>query len=281
MKKILFAFVFCLMASNAAFADIWDDADMASSDDWGTPAEYNGPSIQEKKQKVKEDAAVARKAAAERKAKEEADRKVKEEAERKAKLEAERKAKEEAERKAKLEAERKAKEEADRKAKLEAERKAKEDADRKAKLEAERKAKEEADRKAKLEAERKAKQEADRKAKEEENKRKAAEAEKKDAQAKAAAQSAAEKKSEQNKEPSGGTKIHWVPISIGAAVSVAGGVMTYVFDSKAKDVTRKEPANKAEYEKNHDDAGKYQTYRNISMGIAAAGLVCVGISIVF
>ena len=57
--------------------------------------------------------------------------------------------------------------------------------------------------------------------------------------------------------------------------------MTYVFDSKAKDVTRKEPANKAEYEKNHDDAGKYQTYRNISMGVAAAGLVCVGISIVF
>ena len=262
MKKILFAFVFCLMASNAAFADIWDDADMASSDDWDTPAEYNGPSIQEKKQKVKENAA---KAAAERKAKEEANRK--------AKLEAERKAKEEADRKAKLEAERKAKEEADRKAKLEAERKAKEEADRKAKLEAERKAKEEADRKAK--------QEAERKAKEDENKRKAAEAEKKDAQAKAAAQSATEKKSEQNKESSGGTKIHWVPISIGAAVSVAGGVMTYVFDSKAKDVTRKEPANKEEYEKNHDDAGKYQTYRNISMGVAAAGLVCVGISIVF
>lgn len=202
------------MASNAAFADIWDDADMASSDDWDTPAEYNGPSIQEKKQKVKENAA---KAAAERKAKEEANRK------------------------AKLEAERKAKEEADRKAKQEAERKAKED----------------------------------------ENKRKAAEAEKKDAQAKAAAQSATEKKSEQNKESSGGTKIRWVPISIGAAVSVAGGVMTYVFDSKAKDVTRKEPANKEEYEKNHDDAGKYQTYRNISMGVAAAGLVCVGISIVF
>ena len=245
MKKILFAFVFCLMASNAAFADIWDDADMASSDDWDTPAEYNGPSIQEKKQKVKENAAKAA---------------------------AERKAKEEAERKAKLEAERKAKEEAERKARLEAERKAKEEAERKAKLEAERKAKEEADRKAKLEAERKAK---------EENQRKAAEAEKKDAQAKAAAQSAAEKNSEQSKESSGGTKIHWVPISIGAAVSVAGGVMTYVFDSKAKDVTRKEPANIEEYEKNHDDAGRYQTYRNISMGIAAAGLVCVGISIVF
>ena len=273
MKKILFAFVFCLMASNAAFADIWDDADVSSSDDWDTPAEYDGPSIQEKKQKVKEHAAEARKVAAERKAKEDA--------ERKAKLEAERKAKEEAERKAKLEAERKAKEEADRKAKLEAERKAKEEAERKAKLEAERKAKEKAERKAKLEAERKAKAEAERKAKEEERKRKAAEAEKKDAQAKAAAQSVAEKKSEQNKEASGGTKIHWVPISIGAAVSVAGGVMTYVFDSKAKDVTRKEPANKAEYEKNHDDAGKYQTYRNISMGVAAAGLVCVGISIVF
>ena len=225
MKKILFAFVFCLMASNAAFADIWDDADVSSSDDWDTPAEYDGPSIQEKKQKVKEHAAEARKVAAERKAKE--------------------------------------------------------DAERKAKLEAERKAKEEAERKAKLEAERKAKAEAERKAKEEERKRKAAEAEKKDAQAKAAAQSVAEKKSEQNKEASGGTKIHWVPISIGAAVSVAGGVMTYVFDSKAKDVTRKEPANKAEYEKNHDDAGKYQTYRNISMGVAAAGLVCVGISIVF
>ena len=57
--------------------------------------------------------------------------------------------------------------------------------------------------------------------------------------------------------------------------------MTYVFDAKAKEATKKAPADKKEFDKNYDDAGKYQTLRAVSIGIAAAGLVCVGVSIVF
>ena len=217
MKSRLLAIILGLFICNAAYADIWDDADV-SSDGWDTPDEYSsGPTVQEKKQKVESDAEVARKKAAERKAKEEA--------ERKAKLEAERKAKEEAERKAKLEAERKAKEEAE--------------------------------------------------------KRKIAEAQKKEEQAKAAAESAAKKSSDDSKKSPGGKRIHWVPISIGSVATVAGGVMTYVFDAKAKEATKKAPADKKEFDKNYDDAGKYQTLRAVSIGIAAAGLVCVGVSIVF
>ncbi len=72
-----------------------------------------------------------------------------------------------------------------------------------------------------------------------------------------------------------------MPISIGSVAAVAGGVMTYVFDAKAKEATKKAPADKKEFDKNYDDAGKYQTLRAVSIGIAAAGLVCVGVSIVF
>ena len=266
MKCRLLAIVLGLFLCNAAYADIWDDDDV-TSDGWDTPDEYSAPTVQEKKQKVESDAEVARKEAAKRKAKEEAELKKKKEAER---VEREKK---EAELKAKWEEERRLKEEADRKAKLEAERKAKEEAERKAKLEAERKAKEEAERKAKLEADRKAKEEAE--------KRKIAESQKKEEQAKAAAKSAAQKSSDDSKKSSGGKRIHWVPISIGSVAAVAGGVMTYVFDAKAKEATKKAPADKKEFDKNYDDAGKYQTLRAVSIGIAAAGLVCVGVSIVF
>ena len=93
-----------------------------------------------------------------------------------------------------------------------------------------------------------------------------------------AAQSVAE---EPKDKPSGGSKIHWIPLSISAAVGVAGGVLAYWFDSKAKKATDNIPANKEEYKVNRDNAGKYQTCRAISIGVAAAGLVGVGLSILF
>lgn len=93
-----------------------------------------------------------------------------------------------------------------------------------------------------------------------------------------AAQSVAQESKEKS---SGGSKIHWIPLTISAAVAVAGGVMAYWFDSEAKKVTDEVPANKEEYKVHRDNAGKYQLVRAVSIGVAAAGLVGVGLSILF
>ena len=80
-----------------------------------------------------------------------------------------------------------------------------------------------------------------------------------------------------------GSKIHWVPLSICAVVAVAGGVMAAMFDSKAKDVTSgtPDPNDPDGYKKAFDDAGTYQDLRAVSIGIAAAGLVGVGVTFMF
>ena len=75
--------------------------------------------------------------------------------------------------------------------------------------------------------------------------------------------------------------IHWIPISISAGVAVAGGVAAYIFDKKAKDATATPPANRAEFQKGHDDAKRNQNIRNVSLGVAAAGLVAIGLTFLF
>ena len=70
-------------------------------------------------------------------------------------------------------------------------------------------------------------------------------------------------------------------MTISVAVAAAGGVMAYWFNSEAKKATDGVPANKEEYKVHRDNAGKYQTVRAISIGVAAAGLVGVGLSILF
>ncbi len=77
------------------------------------------------------------------------------------------------------------------------------------------------------------------------------------------------------------SRVHWVPLSISAAVAVVGGAMAVVFNKKAKDATATPPANEAEFKKGHDDSGKYQTVRNISLGLAALGVVGVGVTFLF
>ncbi len=79
----------------------------------------------------------------------------------------------------------------------------------------------------------------------------------------------------------GGKKIHWVPIAISGGVAVIGAAMALVFDKKAKDATANPPANQAEFQTGHDDAQKYQTFRNISLGVVLGGLVGVGLTFLF
>ena len=78
-----------------------------------------------------------------------------------------------------------------------------------------------------------------------------------------------------------GITIHWLPISICAGISIAGGVMAYFFDTKAKDATTGIPLSLEEYEKGKDDANKYQTLRTASLGVMAAGLVGIGVTFLF
>lgn len=75
-------------------------------------------------------------------------------------------------------------------------------------------------------------------------------------------------------------KIKWQQV-VSVSAALAGGGLAYYFNKKAKDATANPPANAAEYQKGYDDAGKNQTYRNISIGLAAVGLVAFGITFIF
>ncbi|SHM70954.1 hypothetical protein [Fibrobacter sp. UWB7] len=75
-------------------------------------------------------------------------------------------------------------------------------------------------------------------------------------------------------------KVKWQQV-VSVSAALAGGGLAYYFNKKAKDATANPPANAAEYQKGYDDAGKNQTYRNISIGLAAAGLVAFGITFIF
>lgn len=76
-------------------------------------------------------------------------------------------------------------------------------------------------------------------------------------------------------------KIHWVPIGIFTGVAVTGAILTNLFDKQAKDATATPPSNANEYRKGYDDSGKYQSMRNISLGITALGLLGIGITFLF
>lgn len=70
-------------------------------------------------------------------------------------------------------------------------------------------------------------------------------------------------------------------IGVFSAVALGGGIAALVFDKKAKDATATPPANRAEFQKGHDDAKQNQNVRNISLGVAAAGLVALGLTFLF
>lgn len=93
----------------------------------------------------------------------------------------------------------------------------------------------------------------------------------------AMAGSTEEKYSSQDKQK----KIHWVPIGIFTGVAVFGAILTNLFDEQAKNATAVPPSNANEYQRGYDDSGKYQSMRNISLGITALGLLGIGITFLF
>ena len=78
-----------------------------------------------------------------------------------------------------------------------------------------------------------------------------------------------------------GSGIHKIPLAISAVATVTGVVLAVVGNYKAKLAHWEKYSTEAEYKKLHDDAKSGQTMRAIGIGVAIAGTVGIGISIVF
>ena len=74
---------------------------------------------------------------------------------------------------------------------------------------------------------------------------------------------------------------HWVLIGVSAATLIAGTTLAVVYNNKAKTERDKTPATRAEFNKRHDDIGKYQKIRTAGIGIAVLGGIGLGLSIAF
>ncbi|MCQ2106909.1 MAG: hypothetical protein MJZ26_14095 [Fibrobacter sp.] len=79
----------------------------------------------------------------------------------------------------------------------------------------------------------------------------------------------------------GGKKISWIPTAIAGAVAIGGGVMAAVFNNKAKKESEKKTLTREEYDDRCDKIDNAQTLRAVGLGIAAAGLVGVGVTLFF
>lgn len=99
-----------------------------------------------------------------------------------------------------------------------------------------------------------------------------------DEQAKA---SAAAESAKQNDSDNSMSTTKLLRIGVFSAIALGGAAAAYVFDKKAKDATATPPTNEAEFKKGHDDAKQNQNVRNISLGVAAAGLVALGLTFLF
>lgn len=92
-----------------------------------------------------------------------------------------------------------------------------------------------------------------------------------------AASDAAKDASAQDK----GSKKSWIPPAIAGAVMIGGGVMAAVFNSKAKKESEKKTLTRKEYDDRCDKIENAQTLRAVGFGIAAVGLVGVGVTLLF
>lgn len=79
----------------------------------------------------------------------------------------------------------------------------------------------------------------------------------------------------------GNKKMSWIPTAIAGAVMIGGGVMAAVFNSKAKKESEKETLTREEYDDRCDKIDNAQTLRAVGLGIAAVGLVGVGVTLLF
>lgn len=95
----------------------------------------------------------------------------------------------------------------------------------------------------------------------------------KDAAASDAAKDATAKDSDKKKS--------WIPTAIAGAVMIGGGVIAAVFNSKAKSESKKETLTREEYDDRCDKIDNAQTLRAVGLGIAAVGLVGVGVTLLF
>ncbi|MCQ2121795.1 MAG: hypothetical protein MJY78_08235 [Fibrobacter sp.] len=68
---------------------------------------------------------------------------------------------------------------------------------------------------------------------------------------------------------------------ISGGLVVVGGTMALVFDMLAKDATSGKPATAKEYKDGLDDAGQYQTLRDIGWGVLFSGVAGLGFSFCF
>ena len=73
----------------------------------------------------------------------------------------------------------------------------------------------------------------------------------------------------------------WVFVGISAATLIAGATLAVVYNKKAKDESEKMPASREEFNKRHDDIGKYQKYRTAGIGIAIVGGIGLSVSLAF
>ena len=84
-----------------------------------------------------------------------------------------------------------------------------------------------------------------------------------------------------NDEPAKKGGIHWIPLGISAVVTAVGVTAAIVGNQQAKKESEKTYTTEAEYEKYHQNAKDYQKTRGVGIGLAIAGALGVGLSIVF
>lgn len=77
------------------------------------------------------------------------------------------------------------------------------------------------------------------------------------------------------------SKKSWIPPAIAGAVMIGGGVMAAVFNNKAKSERDKTPKSQKDYDDICDKIDNAQTVRAVGLGIAAVGLVGLGVTLLF
>ena len=75
--------------------------------------------------------------------------------------------------------------------------------------------------------------------------------------------------------------IHWIPLAISGAVAIGGGVMAVLFNNKAKTERDVVPVNPDEYDDQHKKIENAQLLRNVGIGLAALGVVGIGVTFLF